>query len=92
MFVSYIIIKLRFFGITDHITFSLVNELLKFSICMCRFDDKCLQCVFFCYIGIPDDSRKYDSHNCVNHLSNCANDLKLKLEFQTVLSNQTRAN
>ena len=23
---------------------------------------------------IPDDSRKYHSHNCANHLSNCAND------------------
>ena len=27
----------------------------------------------------PDDSRKYDSYNCVNYLSNCANDLMLKL-------------
>jgi len=30
-------------------------------------------------LRIPDDSRKYDSHNCANHLSNCANDLTLKL-------------
>jgi len=25
--------------------------------------------------GIPDDSRKYDSHNCANPLSYCANHL-----------------
>ena len=31
VYVSYIIIKLRFFGIIDNIAFSLVNELLKFS-------------------------------------------------------------
>jgi len=38
---------------------------------------------------IPDDSRKYDSHYCANRLLNCANDLMLKLKFQTVLSNKT---
>ena len=42
--------------------------------------------------GFPDVSRKYDSHNCANHLLNFANDLTLKLKSRTVvsLSHQTK--
>ena len=37
----------------------------------------------------PDDSRKYDSNNCANHLLTCANDLTRKVKSRTVVSHQT---